>query len=51
MYFTVHLMTPCCTWTRVEANSKEEAIQNCKQEIPEELDPNDPTHFVAMEEE
>ena len=49
--YTVHLMTPYCSWGRIEADSKEMAIRICKQDKPKELDPGEPIQFLAMEEE
>ena len=47
--FTVHLMTPYCTWEGVEAVSWKEAIKKCH--IPPEMDGNERCAFVADEEE
>lgn len=30
--FTVHLMTPYCTWEEIEAKDEDEAIAKCAQE-------------------
>ena len=46
--FTVHLMTPYCTWEGVDAKSKKEAILKC--EIPPGFDFNEPSTFVAFKE-
>ena len=47
--FTVHLMTPYCTWENVEAKDEDEAIKKC--EIPPEFDGNEPHSFMTSEEE
>ena len=46
--FTVHLMTPYCSWEDVEAKNRKEAIDKCH--IPPEFDCNDPFVFTAVEE-
>lgn len=47
--FTVHFMTPYCTWEGVEAKSKKEAIKKCS--VPDEHGMNTPGSFMAIEEE
>ena len=49
MKYTVHLMTPYCTWEGVEADSEDEAIKKC--DIPPEMDGNERCTFVADEED
>jgi len=46
--YTVHFMTPYCTWEGVHARSKKEAIDKCP--IPSEYDMNEPGMFSAIEE-
>jgi len=47
--FTVHLMTPYCTWGNVEAKDEDEAVRKCG--TPPEFDLNEPFSFVAVEEQ
>jgi len=47
--FTVHFMSAYCTWEGVEAESEVEAIKKC--EVPPEFDSNEPSTFVAFEED
>jgi len=47
--YTVHFMTPFCSYEGIEAGSEDDAIAQCF--IPAEFDANEPCVFVAIEEE
>lgn len=47
--YTVHFMSPYCSWYGVQARSMKEAISKCP--IPPEYDMNEPGHFIALEED
>lgn len=54
MKYTVHLMHPVLSWENVEADSEEDAIKLCQGEessLVGALDANEPTTFLAIEEE
>lgn len=47
--FTVHFMTPYCSWEHVEAENQEKAIESIG--TSEFFDANEPFMWVASEEE
>lgn len=47
--FTVHFLTPFCSWGNIEARDAGEAIHQCQ--VPDEFDGNLYCQFVAIEEE
>ena len=46
--YTVHMMTPYCSWENVEAKNKKEAIDKCH--IPPTFDCNEQFMFTAIKE-
>jgi hypothetical protein len=45
--FTVHFMTPYCSWENVEAKDEDDAIRQCQ--VPAEFDANEPGSFLAVQ--
>lgn len=47
--FTVYFLTPYCTYEGIIAKDEDDAIRKC--EIPAEFDLNEPSNFLAIEED
>lgn len=50
MKFTVHKMRPYITWEEVEAESEEEAVKACSEELDLTDNGEEPVSFMAIRE-